>query len=82
MSRFHRARDRRSYAAGPALLNRLYCPRMAGGFGADLGALENVASDIVDTLNDLKSRVDSIDGGAGDYGHERLASTVTDFCDR
>ena len=56
---------------------------MADGFSVDLGALEDAASGIDDTLNDLKkSRVDSIGGSTGDYGHDHLASTVKDFCDR
>jgi hypothetical protein len=56
---------------------------MADGFSVDLGALENAASGVDDTLRDLtKASVDSLDGNASDYGHDHLAGTVKDFCDR
>jgi hypothetical protein len=56
---------------------------MADGFSVDLGALESASSGIDDTLTDLKKvRVDSLDGSASDYGHDQLAGTVKDFCDR
>jgi hypothetical protein len=56
---------------------------MADGFSVDLGALENAASGVDNTLNDLtKNPVDSLEGNASDYGHDYLAGTVKDFCDR
>ena len=56
---------------------------MADGFSVDLGALEDAATGVTATLNDLKSHgVDGLDGPAAAYGHDRLAATVKDFCDR
>jgi hypothetical protein len=56
---------------------------MSDGFRVDLGALEDAAIGINTTLNDLRAtRVDDIDGRAADYGHDRLAETIADFCDR
>ncbi|MEU4239332.1 hypothetical protein [Actinoplanes sp. NPDC026619] len=56
---------------------------MAEGFRVDLGALEDAATGINKTLNDLKAkRIDDLDGRAADYGHGKLADTVADFCDR
>jgi hypothetical protein len=53
------------------------------GFRVDLGALENAATGVNQTLNDLlASRVDGLDGRKADYGHQRLADTIADFCDR
>jgi hypothetical protein len=56
---------------------------MSDGFRVDLGALEAAAAGINTTLNDLTARkIDDLDGRHGDYGHEHLAATVADFCDR
>lgn len=56
---------------------------MAEGFRVDLGALKDAAAGINTTLNDLKARrIDDLDGRRADYGHDRLAETVADFCDR
>jgi hypothetical protein len=56
---------------------------VSDGFRIDLGALESAAAGVDETLADLKAaRVDSLDGNAADYGHNRLAKTVEDFCDR
>jgi hypothetical protein len=56
---------------------------MPDGFRVDLAALEDAAAGINMTLEDLgNARVDSLDGRSADYGHDHLASTVADFCDR
>jgi hypothetical protein len=56
---------------------------MSDGFRVDLGALEDAAAGINMTLEDLgRARVDSLDGRSADYGHDHLADTVADFCDR
>lgn len=56
---------------------------MSDGFRVDLGALENAAAGVNETLADLKAtRVDSLDGDAGAFGHDHLAGVVKDFCDR
>ena len=56
---------------------------MADGFRVDLGALEDAAIGINTTLNDLKAkRIDDLDGRKADYGHDKLAETIADFCDR
>ena len=56
---------------------------MSDGFRVDLGALEDAATGINQTLSDLRARkIDQLDGRAADYGHERLAGTIADFCDR
>ncbi|HEX5203381.1 MAG TPA: hypothetical protein VFW27_25905 [Actinoplanes sp.] len=56
---------------------------MSEGFRVDLGALEDAAIGINTTLNDLKARrVDDLDGRKADYGHDGLAETIADFCDR
>jgi hypothetical protein len=56
---------------------------VADGFRIDLGALENAAAGVEQTLADLKAaRVDSLDGRPADYGNSDLAGTVKDFCDR
>jgi hypothetical protein len=56
---------------------------MSDGFRVDLGALENAATGVNETLAGLKAaRVDSLDGNTDDYGHDRLAEMVKDFCDR
>ncbi|MFJ8672585.1 hypothetical protein [Streptomyces sp. NPDC093589] len=56
---------------------------MSEGFRVDLGALEKAAEGVNATLNDLKEKkVSDLDGDQGDFGHEQLAETVSDFCDR
>ena len=56
---------------------------MADGFEVDLGALENASEGINNTLDELAVRkVKDIDAKKGDFGHDALASTVADFCDR
>ena len=56
---------------------------MADGFSVDLGALEDAATGVNATLDDLdKAPVDGLDGDSGSYGHDALADTVKDFCDR
>jgi hypothetical protein len=53
------------------------------GFRVDLGALESAAAGVNETLADLRAaRVDALDGNVADYGHDHLAETVKDFCDR
>jgi hypothetical protein len=56
---------------------------VADGFRVDLGALEDAAIGINQTLHRLKAqRIDDLDGRKADYGHQRLADTIADFCDR
>ncbi len=56
---------------------------MSDGFRVDLGALENAAAGVAETLADLEqARVDMLDGSSAAYGHDHLADTVKDFCDR
>lgn len=53
------------------------------GFRVDLGALESAAKGVNTTLHELKAKkVSDIDGKAEDYGHDALAATLADFCDR
>ena len=56
---------------------------MSDGFRVDLRALESAAAGVNQTLADLQeARMDALDGNAADYGHDHLAETVKDFCDR
>jgi hypothetical protein len=56
---------------------------VSDGFRVDLGALESSAAGVNETLADLQTaRVDALDGSEADYGHDHLAETVKDFCDR
>lgn len=56
---------------------------MADGFRVDLGALEDAAAGVNTMLSDLTARkVSDIGAPSGDYGHDGLAQTVGDFCDR
>ena len=56
---------------------------MSDGFRVDLGALERATEGVNVTLAGLQAaRVDALDGKAADYGHDQLAETVEDFCDR
>jgi hypothetical protein len=53
------------------------------GFRVDLGALENAAAGVNETLTDLKvQKVSDLGGAEGDYGHDGLAATVAAFCSR
>jgi len=54
-----------------------------GLFPRGSGALEDAAIGINTTLNELKAkRIDDLDGRKADYGHDKLAETIADFCDR
>lgn len=56
---------------------------MSDGFRVDLAALADAAAGINMTLENLgRSGVDSLDGRPEIYGHERLAATIAEFCDR
>jgi len=56
---------------------------VSDGFRVDLGTLERAAEGVNETLSGLQTaRVDALDGNAADYGHDHLAETVEDFCDR
>jgi hypothetical protein len=56
---------------------------MTNGFSVDLGALEEAATGVNFTINAIrKTRVDKLAGQTDDYGHDHLAKTVKDFCDR
>jgi hypothetical protein len=56
---------------------------VAGGFRVDLGALEQASAGINDTLTQLSERkVDDVDCAKSTFGHDDLAGTVSDFCDR
>ncbi|WP_406689347.1 hypothetical protein REH65_25040 [Saccharopolyspora sp. ID03-671] len=55
---------------------------MSEGFRVDLHALEEASKGVSDTVQAArKDRVADLDTGV-EFGHERLAGTVTDFCDR
>ncbi|MDT8913754.1 hypothetical protein [Amycolatopsis sp. PS_44_ISF1] len=56
---------------------------MAGGFAVDLGALEKAAEGVNNTLDELAAKkVKDINTNEGALGHNDLAGTVADFCDR
>jgi hypothetical protein len=56
---------------------------MSDGFRVDLPALEKASAGINMTLEDLTlAKIDTLDGQSSAYGHDGLASTVRDFCDR
>lgn len=56
---------------------------MADGFEVDLGALEQASQGVNDMLVELQhKKVKDIDGAKSAYGHDKLAGTVSDFCDR
>ena len=56
---------------------------MTDGFSVDLGALEDAATGVNFTINAIrKTKVDKLAGQTDDYGHDHLAKTVKDFCDR
>lgn len=54
-----------------------------GGFRVDLGALEQAAEGVSGTLREAsRQKISDIDRDEAAIGHDRLAETVTDFCDR
>jgi hypothetical protein len=56
---------------------------MSTGFSVDLAALEQAAEGVNGTLDQLTQQsVSDIPYDPSAIGHERLAGTVTDFCDR
>ena len=56
---------------------------MADGFRVDLAALKNAADGVSGTLEQVNRRkVSDIDCDPQAFGHDRLAETVADFCDR
>lgn len=56
---------------------------MSDGFRVDLPALEKASAGINMTIEDLSlAKVDTLYGKSSVYGHDGLASTVADFCDR
>ncbi|MEV6228004.1 hypothetical protein AB0L88_09020 [Saccharopolyspora shandongensis] len=53
------------------------------GFRVDLTALTHASEGVRDTINAMNRRkVSDIDSPADAFGHDRLATTVTEFCDR
>jgi hypothetical protein len=56
---------------------------MADGYHVELPALEDAAAGINETLSELKAhRVSDLDADPATFGHDGLASTLTDFGDR
>ncbi|MGI8310682.1 hypothetical protein [Saccharopolyspora hattusasensis] len=56
---------------------------MADGFRVDLPALTKASEGVNDTITAMaKKRVHDIDCPADGFGHDRLASTVAEFCER
>jgi hypothetical protein len=56
---------------------------MTGDFHVDLVALEQAADGVKGALEQLGDRsVQDIGGAVADFGHDRLASILGDFCDR
>lgn len=56
---------------------------MAEGFSVDLGALQNAAEGVMDTLNAMATKkVKDIDAPSEAFGHDKLGGTVSDFCER
>jgi hypothetical protein len=53
------------------------------GFRVDLGALTNASQGIEGVLYDVSNnQVSDIKVDSSDVGHDRLASSLSDFCDR
>lgn len=53
------------------------------GFKVDLGALVNASQGIDGVLYDVgNNKVSDIKIGKSQVGHDRLASSISDFCDR
>ncbi len=56
---------------------------MADGFQVDLSALGDAAAGINTTLNQLRAaKVDRLAGDESAYGHDHLADTIAEFCNR
>lgn len=56
---------------------------MADGFSVDLDALRKAATGISTTLDAMATKkVSDIDAPRDAFGHDALASAVSDFCDR
>ncbi|TDD48997.1 hypothetical protein E1288_20980 [Saccharopolyspora elongata] len=56
---------------------------LVDGFRVDLTALTHASEGVRDTINAMNRRkVSDIDSPADAFGHDRLATTVADFCDR
>jgi hypothetical protein len=56
---------------------------VAEGFRVDLGALEQASAGVNDTMTQLHNKkVSDIDCDKSAFGHDDLAGTVSDFCDR
>lgn len=56
---------------------------MGDGFAVDLAALRNAAEGVTDVLDAMATKkVSDIDADKSAFGHDGLAGTVSDFCDR
>lgn len=56
---------------------------MSDGFSVDLEALRRAAEGVSDTLDAMATKkVSDIDAAKPAFGHDKLAGTVSDFCDR
>lgn len=56
---------------------------MTEGFRVDLSALSSAAEGVQETIDSMNKRqVRDIDCPADAFGHDRLATTVANFCDR
>ncbi|MEP6695315.1 MAG: hypothetical protein ABJA34_00390 [Pseudonocardiales bacterium] len=56
---------------------------MADGFRVDVKALTEAADGVVGTMQAVgEKRVSDIDRAKSSFGHDHLAGTVSDFCDR
>lgn len=56
---------------------------MPEGFSVDIGALQNAAEGVMDTLNAMATKkVKDIDAPGDAFGHDKLGGTVSDFCER
>ena len=56
---------------------------MSDGFSVYLDALRRAAEGVTDTLDAMATRkVSDIDAAKSGFGHDGLADTVSDFCDR
>lgn len=56
---------------------------MPSGFSVDLTALGQAVSGINQTLDEVATHdVSAVNCSSSAYGHDALASTMTDFCDR
>lgn len=56
---------------------------MGGGFRVDLGALTNASQGIDGVLYDVSNnKVSDIKVDKSAVGHDRLTSSISDFCDR